>query len=130
MTDDTLNRTLAFARRVASLVRPLLTVPLTEDAARQLTRASAAAASYHRAACGTRSPAEITSRLAMCIEASDESVFWLEYLHKTGLSADPDLLTLAVEGRELTRTFSEIARDRAAAHTRPKRDPPARRRRA
>jgi four helix bundle protein len=70
--------------------------------------ASAVAANY-RAACLSKSRADFISKLATVVEEADESVYWLELLRDTNVSAPP-APTLLDEARQLVRIFAASLR--------------------
>jgi four helix bundle protein len=114
-------RTAEFAERAGRLARPLLKNLAAQDAALQLASASASTAANYRAACVARSHAEFRAKIGLALEECDESVFWLEYLRRTGLSTHSDLPQLTKEGLELTRILGASRRTsarRALAHPR------------
>jgi four helix bundle protein len=89
--------------------RPFLHDLETTDAARQLTRASAAAASNYRAVCLARSRPEFVAKLGVVLEEADECHFWTEYLRHGGIIA-PELDALVQEAGELTRLAEYLRR--------------------
>lgn len=77
-------------------------------------RAPSVAANY-RAACRARSRAEFISKLGTVVEECDESVYWLEYLARTGMmfTGHADLLA---EAQELRAIFAASYRTARANH--------------
>jgi four helix bundle protein len=74
--------------------------------AEQLLACSASAASNYRAACRGRSRAEFISKLGTVVEESDESVYWLEYIEKSGLMSANQLEVYLDEARQLRAIFA------------------------
>ena len=103
-------RTAEFAERAGRLARPLLKDLAAREAALQLIAASASAAANYRAACVARSHADFRAKIGLALEECDESVFWPEYLRRTGLCSQPELAKLTREGVELARILGASKR--------------------
>ncbi len=107
-SDELQLRTKQFALRVIRLCR---TLPHDAEGwviGRQLLRCGTAVAANYRAACRSRSREEFASRIAVVLEESDESGFWLDLAGTVPASRLTDLIG---EAEELTKIFS------AARHT-------------
>ncbi len=62
------------------------------------------------AACVARSHAEFRAKIGVALEEADESVFWLEFLKRTGRVKGPEWDALLAEARELARILGASAR--------------------
>lgn len=103
MTEKELkDRTKAFALRVMKLVDTLPETRSGRILANQLGRAGTAVGANYRAACRSRSAAEMISKLAVVEEEADESAFWLELIAGHGIVASEKLAPLLREAGELT----------------------------
>src|SRR5688572_23410241 len=78
-------RSLAFAIAVRPFGQQVRGVADLTNIGQQLIDSSASMAANYRAACRGRSRAEFISKLGTVVEESDETVYWLEYLARTGL---------------------------------------------
>lgn len=78
------------------------------------------------AACRARSRAEFISKLGTVVEESDETVYWLEYLARSGtiFAGHDDLLD---EARELRAIFATSLATARANHARLKQRGPRKR---
>ncbi len=52
---------------------------------KQLCKSGTSVAANYRAACRARSSAEFFSKICICVEEADETVFWLEIIEDTNL---------------------------------------------
>lgn len=103
MTETELkHRTKAFALRVLKLVDSLPDTRSGRVLAGQLGRSGTSVGANYRAACRSRSTAEMVSKLAVVEEEADESAFWLELISDHGLLAPTKVASLHQEADELT----------------------------
>ena len=72
---------------------------------KQLLRSATSVAANYRAICLARSDAEKYSKLCI-VEEADESLFWLELIHESGMNQFETLQPLLREAGELTRIFT------------------------
>jgi four helix bundle protein len=72
----------------------------------QLQAAAASVAANYRASGRGRSPDEFVAKIGVVNEEADETVYWLEFVRDTGLSATPTLVGLLREARELRAIFA------------------------
>ncbi len=96
------DRTKAFALRVLKLIDTLPDSRSGRVLAGQLGRCGTPVGANYRAACRSRSTAEMISRLSIVEEEADESAFWLELLGDHGLMPAAKLDALSREAGELT----------------------------
>ncbi len=103
-------RTQAFAVAVIRFVGSLRAVPAEQVLGRQLLRAASAVGANYRAARRARSRREFAARLAVVLEESDESVYWLELVVAVAASRSAQLAPLLQEARELRAIFATALR--------------------
>ncbi|MEO7411959.1 MAG: four helix bundle protein [Opitutaceae bacterium] len=95
-------RTKTFALRVLKLIDSLPETRSGRVLANQLGRSGTPVGANDRAACRSRSTAEMISRFAVVEEEADESAFWIEPVGAHGLVPMENLNPLLVETDELT----------------------------
>ena len=95
-------RTKDFALRVLKLIDALPETRSGRVLAGQLGRSGASVGANYRAACRSRSTAEMISKLSVVEEEADESAFWLELVTDHGLSPASKVASLRQEAGELT----------------------------
>ncbi len=95
-------RTKVFARRVLTLIDALPSSRSGNIVAKQLGRAGTSVGANYRAACRSRSTAEMSSKLSVVEEEADESAFWLELAEDHALVPPAKLTPLRHEAGELT----------------------------
>ena len=103
-------RTMRFALRAMRFCRGLPPDWEARFVADQLFRASARTSANYHAACRARSRRDFIHKLGMVIEESDESVFWLMFVGRSGLNETLDQKELLTEGRELLAIFIQSAK--------------------
>ncbi|HKW03405.1 MAG TPA: four helix bundle protein [Vicinamibacterales bacterium] len=94
-----------FGEQARKFCRPYLRDTDAGNAARQLTRASAAVGAAYRSACVSRSHDEFISRIAHTLEEADECKYWTRYLRNGGLESK-ELVAILNESAELACIFS------------------------
>ena len=99
-------RTMRFALRVATFCETLRTDWKGRHIADQLFRCSTGLASNYSAARRGRSHREFTAKLGTVLEESDESVFWLIFVARSGMNEGTELTGLLAEARELAAIFT------------------------
>ena len=72
---------------------------------KQLIRCLTSIAANYRAACLAQSKASFIAKLSICLEESDESCFWLEFIIDENLLSEEILNPMLVEGEELRAIF-------------------------
>lgn len=103
MTETELkDRTKGFALKVLKLIDTLPETRAGRVLANQLGRAGTSVGANYRAACRSRSVAEMISKFSVVEEEADESAFWLELIAGHGLLARDKLASLLQEAGELT----------------------------
>ena len=71
----------------------------------QLIRSSTSAAANYRAVCIAQSRATFIAKLAIVIEETDESFFWVEFAADEKLVKKEQIMELLQEAQELTAIF-------------------------
>lgn len=103
MTESELKqRTKTFALRVLKLIDSLPETRSGRVLANQLGRSGTSVGANYRAACRSRSAAEMISKLSVVEEEVDESAFWLELIGDHGLMTATKVAPLQQEAGELT----------------------------
>jgi four helix bundle protein len=119
MTESELkSRTKTFALRVLKLVDTLPDTRSGRILSGQLGRSGTSVGANYRAACRSRSAAEMVSKLAVVEEEADESAFWLELISDHGLLPPAKIAALHQEADELTAIM--VASRRTLARRNPK----------
>ncbi len=95
-------RTKAFSLRTLKLVDSLPDTRSGRILGNQLGRSGTSVGANYRAACRSRSTAEMISKLSIVEEEADESGFWLELLEEHGLRTQKQVAELKQESDELT----------------------------
>ena len=103
-------RTERFAFEVLRFVRSLPKTAPEQVLGRQLLKAGTAVGANYRAARRSRSRKEFLARLAVVVEESDESVYWLGLLAQDPACAKLDIAGLLQEARELRAIFATSLR--------------------
>ena len=115
MTEQELKRrTKAFSLRVLKLVDSLADTRSGRILANQLGRSGTSVGATYRAACRSRSEAEMISKLAVIEEEADESCFWMELIADHGLMQPEKISPLLQEADELTAIMVASRRSLAA----------------
>jgi four helix bundle protein len=95
-------RTKAFSLRVLKLIDSMPETRSGRVLAGQLGRSGTSVGANYRAACRSRSVAEMFSKISVVEEEADESAFWLELTADHGLISAQKLAPLLREASELT----------------------------
>jgi len=98
-------RVTVFAHRCVKLCTALPNTPLGRHISGQLIRSSTSAASNYRAVCIAQSKAAFVAKLAIVIEETDESYFWIEFAADEKLVKKQQVGELLQEATELTAIF-------------------------
>jgi four helix bundle protein len=86
MTKEELQeRSLTFAVNIRALGKQIMAVGDLRRSGQQVIDSSASMAANYRAACRARSRAEFIAKLGTVNEECDETVYWLEYVARTGM---------------------------------------------
>ncbi|MFN7916813.1 MAG: four helix bundle protein [Vicinamibacterales bacterium] len=79
----------------------------------QMYRSSTSVAANYHAACRARSRKEFVAKLGLVVEEAEETVFWLEFGAKAGLTDGARTAPLIREARELLAIFTASAKTAA-----------------
>lgn len=112
MRQDLRKRTKEFAGRV---IRLYVTLPLTrrevQVVGHQLLRSGTSVGANYREASRARSDAEFVSKIDVCSQEADETLYWLELLRdECGVQGDP-VDWLEKEGNELISIFVTMSKN-------------------
>ncbi len=103
MTEKELKqRTKTFALRGLKLIDSLPDTRSGRVLAGQLGRSGTSVGANYRAACRSRSTAEMIAKLSVVEEEADEAAFWLELVAEHGLMTAAKIAPLHQEAEELT----------------------------
>jgi four helix bundle protein len=119
------DRAFRFAVEVVHFCRALPTTWESQRLRDQLFRAGTAIGANYQAAGRGRSDREFIAKMAVVVEESDETCYWLRLLAATGIARGPDVDRLSSEATELLKIFSASLttakanrkKRRAATHT-------------
>jgi len=103
-------RTATFALKVLRFVRSVPKTAPEQVLGRQLLKAGTAVGANYRGARRSRSRREFLARLAVVVEESDESVYWLGLLAQDPACAKLDIRSLLQEATELRAIFATSLR--------------------
>src|SRR5262245_4613261 len=111
-------RSLRFALRVMKFCRTLPEDWEGRFISDQLFRASSRTAANYRAACRAKSRRDFVNKLGSVVEESDESVFWLTLIGRSGMNETAEQKFLLSEGGELLAIFTRSAKTASANNNR------------
>ena len=94
-------RTKVFAIEIVKLISSFPKNTASFVIGNQICKSGTSVAANYRAATRGRSDAEFYSKICICVEEADETVFWLEIIEETGLTQNVDLSFLKKEANEL-----------------------------
>jgi len=103
---DLKKRTMAFALRISDFCETLPNHYRGWHVQKQLFRAGTGAAANYRAACRGKSKPDFIAKLAIAIEETDETDFWLEFAVESKLVRAASVMSLRKEADELLAIFS------------------------
>jgi four helix bundle protein len=95
-------RTKSFSLRVLQLIDSLPETLSGRILATQLGRSGTSVGANYRAACRSRSPAEMISKISVVEVEADESAFWMDPLVEHGLARGSQVKAVQQEAGELT----------------------------
>ena len=107
MTKEELKkRTKKFALMIIKLVDELPETRSGRTISNQIIRSGTSVAANYRSACRARSNADFISKITIVEEECDETLFWLELIHESGLYESDKVVDLMKEADELTAIFT------------------------
>ena len=96
-------RTKSMALRVIKMTEALPNSRAVDVLTRQLMRSATSVGANYRAACRSRSSADMISRLSIVEEEADESICWIELLTEAGFVGAKKVAPLSREIEEILR---------------------------
>jgi four helix bundle protein len=96
-------RTKGIALRVIKMIETLRNRRTADVLARQLLRSATSVGANYRAACRSRSTADMISRLSIAEEEADESIYWIELLTDAGFIVQKEVAPLTGEIEEILK---------------------------
>jgi four helix bundle protein len=99
-------RTMSFAVNVLRLIDRFPLGIGAEIIGRQLAKSATSVAANYRSSCTARSRRDFIAKLAIVVEESDESVYWLDLLIRVHSDAALNAVDLHREATELRAIFS------------------------
>jgi four helix bundle protein len=110
MKKDLKDRTKQFALTVIDMVDNIPNKPAGNVIKWQLLKSSTSIGANYRSALRGRSKAEFISKIGIVEEEADETVFWLELLHGSGLVHQSLINPLLDEANQLTAIFTSMGK--------------------
>ena len=98
-----------FGLRIVRLCQHLQRRPVADVLAKQLLRCGTSVGANYRAASLAKSPADFVSKIKICEEEADESIYWLELLVRSGELDAERVMLLQVEATEIRKIMSASA---------------------
>ncbi len=96
-------------KNAVEIIQLFRSFPKTEEAriaGRQLIRSTTSVAANYRAACRARSKAEFYSKLSICVEEADETLFWIEICEESSIFRSEKLNTIKKETEEILKILA------------------------
>jgi four helix bundle protein len=94
-------RTKEFGLQAIKLMERLPNSRTTNMIGSQLLRSATSVGANYQAVCKGRSKPDFISKIGIAVEEADESHYWLEILHGSGLLPEKEIAPLMQEGNEL-----------------------------
>jgi len=94
------------ALRIFKLTDSLPNTRAANVIANQILRSSTSVGANYRSACRARSKADFISKITVVEEEVDETLFWLELIHESGMIKYERLRTLLRDADELVAIFT------------------------
>ena len=104
-------RTKEFALRIIRLYSALPRKTEAQVLGKQVLRSGTSVGAQYREAARARSDAELISKLECCLQELDETQYWLELIHETGLFDKTRLEPLMKETDELISIFTTTVKN-------------------
>ena len=103
-------RSLRFALRVMKFCKTLPDTWEGRFVTDQLFRAGSRTAANYRSSCRAKSRRDFIHKIGSVVEESDESVFWLIFIGRSGMNESAEHKHLLGEGGELLAIFVQSAK--------------------
>ena len=104
--EDLKNRTKKLAVRVIKMYAKFKKDEIIKIIGNQFIRSSSSVAANFRAACRARSTKEYYSKLCICVEEADETLFWFEILVEADLVIEGKINDLIIETTEILKILA------------------------
>jgi four helix bundle protein len=108
--EDLKRRTKQFGLRVIHLIDALPSSRAASVIGRQLLRSGTSVGAHYRAASRARTRPDFRLKLAMAVEAADESLYWMEMLVEAKLMPGDKLTALMKEANEIVAVLTASAK--------------------
>jgi four helix bundle protein len=95
-----------FALRVFKMTDSLPNTKAAKVIANQILRSSTSIGANYRAACRARSKADFISKITVVEEEADETLYWLELIHESGMMKYERISSLMKDADELVAIFT------------------------
>ena len=95
------DRTKSLALRVIRLTEALPKRNVADVIGKQLLRSACSIGANYRAACRGRSRVDVTAKLSIVEEETDESLYWMELLVEGGIVSEDKMKDLMSETKEI-----------------------------
>lgn len=103
-------RTKSFALRIIKLYSSLPKSSEAQVIGKQILRSGTSVGANYREAYRARSDSEFVSILGICLKELEETTYWLELLHESGIILFKKLEMLFDEVNQLTAIFTSIVK--------------------
>ena len=108
------HRTFQFSMRIINLVENLPTNVTGDVFGRQLLRCATSVGANYRAASRAKSDKDFLSKMKICEEEIDETLYWLELIKHTELFSEAKMQGIITEANELCAIITSICKTTAA----------------
>ena len=102
---DLRKRTKEFALQIVNLTLALPKNPQVQVIGNQLLRSGTSVGANYREGYRARSPQEFVSKLGICLQELEETIYWIELLEEGKLFAAEKLIDVKKEANELIAIF-------------------------
>lgn len=113
MPTDLKDRTFRFSLRILRLVENMPATFIGEIFGRQILRCSTSVGANYRAACRAKSKRDFLSKMKICEEEIDETLYWLELIQQANLFPENKLSSVIGETNELCAIITAICKTTA-----------------
>ena len=114
MTAELKERTFDFSLRIIRLVESLPSARIGEVFGRQILRCATSVGANYRAACRAKSQKDFLSKMKICEEEIDETLYWLELIKAAQVFPEGKLNAVISEANELCAIITAICKTTAS----------------
>ena len=118
MKEELISRMTILALEIIRLCEHLPKTEAGRIMGKQILRSSTSIGANYRSACRARSRADFISKVTVAEEEADETQYWLELLHKSGMIGKEEFDRLHTEANEVTAILVASGRTAKANATR------------